>query len=362
MKLVIVSTFWNSEKFIEDCIMSIKNQYFTDYVAYFIDDMSTDNSYDVAKRVIGDDYRFKLVKNTYKKFKAKNFIDVIYNNPEIDWDDVIVEIDGDDKLSDNFVLGLINKIYTNKDIWICGSKWVDDNGKGMKYGKANADKARSSSWNFSHMRTYRTFLFRSININDLIFEGDYLKAAVDLGIGIPMLEMAGNEHYYFLDEVTYIYTWHNQQSYSNNGATKDSKLQGRTAKYIYSLPPYKKLELIYPKEYTSTNVEFKYEKTSSEILNDILTKIGDSPINPNKERKINDTVKYDLVNQIINNKTIYTPAERVKEPISQNKPKNRQDVIEIKKGSLTHQAIQLKKNKPNSKNQIPNVFGGKKRI
>jgi hypothetical protein len=107
---------------------------------------------------------------------------------------------------------------------------------------------------------------------------------------------------------------------------------------------------------------FVIQKNSSEIINDILTKIGDSPINPNKERKINDTVKYDLVNQIINNKTIYTPAERVKEPIPQNKPKNRQDIIEIKKGSLTHQAIQLKKNKPNSKNQIPNVFGGKKRI
>ena len=360
MKLVIVSTFWNSEKFIEDCITSIKNQYFTNYVAYFIDDMSTDNSYEIAKRVIGNDDRFKLIKNTHKKFKTKNFIDVINNNPEIGWNDVIIEVDGDDRLSDNLVLGLINKIYTNENIWICGSKWVDVNGRSMKYGKANADKARSSPWNFSHMRTYRAFLFRSINIKDLIFEGEYLKSAVDLGIGIPMLEMAGNDHYYYLDEVTYIYNWHDHQSYSNNSATKDSKLQGKTAKFIYSLPPYEKLVLAYSDGYE--NKEFFYEKTSSDVINEILNKIGDKPINPNNEKKISDTVKYDLINQIINNKSIYTPSEHVRQPISQNKPKNRQEVFELKKGSLLHQVSQIKKNKITAKNLTPNVFGGKKRI
>jgi glycosyltransferase involved in cell wall biosynthesis len=361
MKLVIVSTFWNSEKFIEDCIKSIKNQYFTNYIAYFIDDMSTDNSYEIAKSVIGNDDRFRLIKNNTKKFKAKNFIDVIHNNPEIEWNDVIIEIDGDDKLSDNLVLGLINKIYTNDDVWICGSRWVDTNGRSMKYGKANADKARSSAWNFSHMRTYRSFLFRSIKIEDLIFENDYLRAAVDIGIGVPMLEMAGNEHYYYLDEVTYIYNWHQNQSYSNNGAIGDSKLQGRTAKHIYSLPPYEKLILINGDNYT-TNNKVITKKTSSDIVNDILFKIGDKPINPNQEKKSKDTVKYDLVNQIINNKSIYTPTGQNNKPVIQHKPKNRQETIELKKDSLIQQNKKLKDIRPNRNNLIPNVFGGKKRI
>ena len=107
MKLVIVSTFWNSEKYVADCINSIKNQYYGEFVAYMVDDMSTDNSYNVALETINGDERFILIKNTEKKYKTKNFIDVINNNPNIDWDDVIVEIDGDDQLSDNFVLGLI---------------------------------------------------------------------------------------------------------------------------------------------------------------------------------------------------------------------------------------------------------------
>jgi len=126
MKIVTVSTFWNCEKYVKECIQSLKNQYYTNFISYFIDDMSTDNSYEEAKKAIGGDSRFILIKNENKKFKTKNFIDVIRNNPKISWDDVIVEIDGDDRLSDSHVLGLINKVFTNNDVWICGTRWSDN--------------------------------------------------------------------------------------------------------------------------------------------------------------------------------------------------------------------------------------------
>ena len=71
MKLVIVSTFWNAEKLVSKCIESLKNQYYTNFVAYFVDDMSTDNSFDVAKKTIGGDDRFILIKNEEKKYKTK---------------------------------------------------------------------------------------------------------------------------------------------------------------------------------------------------------------------------------------------------------------------------------------------------
>lgn len=358
MKLVVVSTFWNSENFIKDCINSIKEQYFTDFKCYMIDDMSTDNSYDIAEKTINGDERFVLIKNERKKYKAKNFIDIIYNNSDIEWDDVIIEIDGDDKLSDPHVFGLINKTYLNPNIWICGSRWVDKNGKSMKYSKANADKARSTSWNFSHMRTYRAFLFRSIKLEDLIFENNFLRAAVDIGIGIPMLEMSGNEHYHYIDEVTYIYNWHDNQSYSNNGAIKDSKLQGRTAKHIYSLPPYEKLKLVMSDGVSELKVP-TYKKTSLDLLSEVLFKINDKPIKPG-ERNIEDTVKYRLINEVINNKNVYTPSENI--PKTQNKPINRNTLHEIKKGSLAEQVRKNIVKKPRPNNLLPNVFGGRGRV
>jgi glycosyltransferase involved in cell wall biosynthesis len=361
MKLIIVSTFWNSEKYVASCINSIKQQFYTNYISYFIDDMSTDKSYEVAKNAIGDDDRFILIKNTEKKYKAKNFIDTIRHNPNIEWDDVIVEIDGDDKLSNSHVLGLINKTYMNPDIWICGSRWTDKKGKSMKYGKANPDKARSTPWNFSHMRTYRSFLFRKIKDEHLKFEGEYLKAAVDLGIGIPMLEMAGNEHYHYLDEITYIYTWHENQTYTNNNSFGDGKLQGRTAKYIYSLPVYEKVKLVdlgFKQQENEINKEGELRITSSELLQKVLGDINDTPINPNKEIKSN--VNYDLVNQIINNPKIYTPVNE--KPIRQHQPKNRNELNQIKKDGVVGQAKKMKTPKQKPNNMLPNVFGGRKKF
>ena len=73
-------------------------------------------------------------------------------------------------------------------------------------------------------------------------------------------------------------------------------------------------------------------------------------------------MKYDLVNQIINNKSIYTPTGQNNKPVIQHKPKNRQETIQLKKDSLIQQNKKLKSVRPTRNNLIPNVFGGKKRI
>lgn len=367
MKLVIVSTFWNSEKYVADCIKSIKNQYYGEFVAYMVDDMSTDNSYNVALEAIDGDERFILIKNTEKKYKTKNFIDVINNNPDIDWDDVIVEIDGDDQLSDNFVLGLINKIYTNENIWICGSKWMDKNGVVGNYGKFSANKARIKSWNFSHMRTYRAFLFRMIKEEHLMFEGEYFKAGCDIGAGIPMLEMAGDEHFYYLDQVTYIYTWHDNQSYSSTNSFGDKTLQSKIAGYVYKLPRYENVvivnengisytpnygkpkesqlllnELTKPKQRLSKRpivVEpqvlstpvVKVDKTKNlELINRLITKSEPT-----------DNVDYSVINKIIQNKGVYVPPKKDVKPLRELVPNYRNQLTELKKDSMTNQRKQL---------------------
>jgi glycosyltransferase involved in cell wall biosynthesis len=338
MKLVIVSTFWNSEKYVADCIKSIKNQYYTEFVAYMVDDMSTDNSYDVALEAINGDERFILIKNTEKKYKTKNFIDVINNNANIDWDDVIVEIDGDDQLSDNFVLGLITKIYTNENIWICGSKWMDKNGVVGNYGKFNADKARIKSWNFSHMRTYRAFLFRMIKDEDLKFEGEYFKAGCDIGAGIPMLEMAGDIHFYYLDQVTYIYTWHENQSYSSTNSFGDKTLQSKIAGYVYKLPKYEKVVIV-----NDNNVEFtpyygKPNKNDS-LLAELIKKQEIKPKNIVSEPI--DNVNYNEINKNLQNKGVYVPSKKESKPLRELATNYRNQLTDLKKGAMTNQRKQL---------------------
>ena len=246
-KLIILTTCWNIEKYAERYIKSLIEQTHTNFVAYIIDDVSTDKTYEILYNLTCLDKRFIIIKNEEKKFKTKNFIDIIKDkdNSNINENDVIVEIDGDDKLSDNDVLQDIFNIYNNNNIWISNSRWLDTNVKNYKnYGKANPENARFGPWNFSHLRTYRVFLFRLIKDEHLKYKGEYFKAACDLGYSIPMLEMAGTDHYFFLDRVTYIYQWHSNQTYSVNSPVKNPKLQGETARYImYKLPPYKKIYL-----------------------------------------------------------------------------------------------------------------------
>ena len=329
--------------------------------------MSTDNSYDVALEAIDGDERFILIKNIEKKYKTKNFIDVINNNPNIDWDDVIIEIDGDDQLSDNFVLGLITKIYTNEDIWICGSKWMDKDGVVGNYGKFNADKARIKSWNFSHMRTYRAFLFRMIKDEDLKFEGEYFKAGCDIGAGIPMLEMAGNSHFYYLDQVTYIYTWHENQSYSNTNSFGDKTLQSKIAGYVYKLPKYENITIVNEDGITYTP-NYGKPKESQLLLDKLTSKkitlskkpvIVDSRIiNPpnsvvDKTKNINlinslmnkneptDNVNYNVINQVLQTKGIFTPSKKDDKPLRELVPNYRNQLTELKKDSMVNQRKQI---------------------
>jgi len=242
MILVIISTCWNIQNYIKDCIVSIKIQTYKDYLVYLIDDMSSDNTYENATKLISNDNRFTIIKNKIKKWKTQNFVDIIRNNHAIKYDDIIVEIDADDKLANENILMKIYNVYlNNSNIWICGSKWNNFAGYPGNYGIIIPERARTGYTIFSHLRTYKTFLFRAIRDEDLKMNGEYFKAATDLAYGIPMLEMAGTEHYYFLNEVTYIYRRYETQSASINGGTKDPTLQRKSAGYILKLPKYNKL-------------------------------------------------------------------------------------------------------------------------
>lgn len=316
MNLIIISPFWNSPELTKKCIESLKNQYYTNFRAYFIDDVSTDNSYNVAKETIGDDDRFVLIKNKIKKHKTKNFIDIIRNNNDIKWDDVIIELDGDDRLSDNFVLGRLNKVFMDENIWVCGSKWKDQYGKIGNYGKPKPHRARKTSWNFSHLRTFRSFLFNLIDDEDLQFEGSYFKAACDLGHGIPILEMCGKEHFHYIDEPLYTYIWHDRQSYSDKTDFKDKTLQGRTAKYIYSLKSY------LPVTIGETTNKQKNRKKFDNI--DVVVKYLNEGKIIKKEHK---DIDYSEVNKSL--KSVKIEEKRV--TIKQNKPDNRNDLFKLKK-------------------------------
>ena len=58
----IIIPIYNKEKYLNNCISSIKNQSLKDIEVICVDDGSTDNSLSTLKSYTSDDSRFKIIK------------------------------------------------------------------------------------------------------------------------------------------------------------------------------------------------------------------------------------------------------------------------------------------------------------
>jgi glycosyltransferase involved in cell wall biosynthesis len=239
MKIVIVTTLYNAEKYIEMCLFSIITQTYQNFICYVLDDLSTDKSVDLVKKLIKNDNRFVLIQNTEKKYQPGNYDQVIRNNKLIDDNDVIVEVDGDDWLPDSNVLQRVYKLYTDKNIWIANGSFIYSSGlKGFSSKQKITPTLRKDRFTASHLRTWRAFLWRKILEEDLKDEnGVYWRVTGDLSFMYPMLEMAGEEHYRFMDDINYVY---NEQNPINDHKV-DMLLVNQIADKIRNKKTYNKL-------------------------------------------------------------------------------------------------------------------------
>lgn len=209
--IIILTTLYNAEKYIEKCLNSIITQSYTEFKCYITDDMSTDNSVSLVKKIIRNDDRFILIENKLKLYQSGNYDQVIRNNSNINDKDIIIEVDGDDWLPDNDTLNRINQVYLDENVWIANGRFKYSTGRiGFSSKQIINDNLRHSDFTASHIRTWRAFLWRKINIDDLKDEnGDYWTIASDLAFMFPMLEMSGEEHYRFMSDINYIYNEEN---------------------------------------------------------------------------------------------------------------------------------------------------------
>jgi glycosyltransferase involved in cell wall biosynthesis len=212
MKIVILTTLYNAKEYVEMCLASIMTQTYKNFVCYITDDLSTDGSAEIVEECIKHDPRFKLVRNTNKLYQGGNYDSIIRDNSDIDDEDIIVECDGDDWLSDRKVLERVVNHYNSGDIWIAnGTFRYSDGGDGFAKPVNSFETLRQDTFTASHLRTWKAFLWREIKKEDLLDPktGAYWNTAGDLSFMYPMLEMAGEEHYLFMPEINYIYNEHN---------------------------------------------------------------------------------------------------------------------------------------------------------
>lgn len=239
MKIIALTTLYNAAAYLQRCLLSIQLQSYRNFLCYITDDLSTDNSLEIAARFMFEDQRFIPIRNTEKLYQPGNYDQIIRNNILINDMDICIEVDGDDWLPDAFTFERIYNLYRNPNIWIANGSFIYHDGRpGFARPQSDVYNLRSSDFTASHIRTWRAFLWRNIKQQDLKDpEGNYWKVAGDLSFMYPMLEMAGKEHYCFMPDINYIY---NEANPINDHKVDLSRVH-KTATTIRQMPSYKRL-------------------------------------------------------------------------------------------------------------------------
>ena len=184
--------------------------------------------------------RCTLICNKQRQGAMKNYYDAIHT---VDDDAIIITLDGDDWLAHDQVLAYINKVYADHNIWITWGQFVEY--PSMKKGFANdfspevvvTNSYRKHGMPVSHLRTFYAWLFKLIDKEDLMYEGDFYQMTWDKAMMAPMIEMAGGR-YKFIDDILYVYNFSNPIS----DCRINGKLQVLLRDHIYAKTPYQPLK------------------------------------------------------------------------------------------------------------------------
>ena len=112
-KFSIIIPNYNNASWLEKCLNSVLNQTYTNYEVIFVDDMSTDNSLEIAEKMLKG---HKIIKVPYKKYNggARN-VGIIEATG-----DYIVCLDSDDWFKNENILKDINENLDDEDIMFLG--------------------------------------------------------------------------------------------------------------------------------------------------------------------------------------------------------------------------------------------------
>jgi glycosyltransferase involved in cell wall biosynthesis len=208
----ILTTCYNCEAFIKECIESALAQNENEWEMYIIDDASTDNTLKVAKKASNGDSRIKILsnkKNNGLTFnQTLNFVHHAKPNDE----DVIIILDGDDYFLHPKVLSYIKEIYSKGYWFTYGGIRHSPNFRMPEdfYTEINwSVSLRNQTFCLSHLRSYKFFLLKNIkNIDLKDKKNNFFEFGVDVALGIPMVEMAGENRCFHVKDGLYYYRYH----------------------------------------------------------------------------------------------------------------------------------------------------------
>jgi glycosyltransferase involved in cell wall biosynthesis len=240
--LVVLITSYNNKKWVSKNLTSVFNQLYTNYRTIYIDDASPDETSTLVESLIKKNpsqaNRFRLIRNQNRKGGLCNLYEGVWSCRD---EEIIVNLDGDDWFASPYVLKTINQAYSTQNIWLTHGTLIEYPKKALGWSipippKIIEEHAFRTHRCPSHLKTFYTWLFKKIRVEDLKINGEFFPMTWDQAIMFPMLEMAAERHS-FLSEILYVYNMSNPINDHKVNAT----LQRDLEKLIRSKPKYTRL-------------------------------------------------------------------------------------------------------------------------
>ena len=203
MKLVFVIPCFNAQKNLENLFDSLRSQIDQDWTAIFIDDISSDNTWNKLKELRDADSRIKIKKNTIKKYALRNIVEVA-REYEREESTAIAVIDGDDQLCNDETVKILKDSYRggNDVVWTA-HRW-DINDLNISKEMPNHINPYQWPWCASHLRTFRAVLLSRVSdFNFKNYDLEWFKRGYDQALMLPLLYLTHNRQY--IPEVCYLY-------------------------------------------------------------------------------------------------------------------------------------------------------------
>ncbi len=240
-RIVVITAFCNAGLFLQRCVDSLAAQDYSGCRFVLIDDASTDAA--LAQADVSDP-RFTVIRNPERRGAIRNQLDAIkaHCSPE----DIVVYVDGDDRLIDDGALSYINGFFNSTRCEVMYGQYRDSR---ERYGRCEPivesgvgvlDAVGPMHFPM-HIRAHRAELVHRLSEIDPALhrlrddDGEFLDAVADMAVMRAVMQLAGLERIRYNDRILYEYNAGNPESHYR--AVERRRLQDLQARILQSRPP-----------------------------------------------------------------------------------------------------------------------------
>ncbi len=206
----------NCAKYISKCLNSLQKQSRLWDALVILDDPE-DESYKIAKDFAIVDRRITVIKRSQRKGLAYNMYHGLLelkDTLDATDKDIAVILDADDWLRED-ALKIVNKAYEKGYLLTYGSYVKVSKGRRTKISNPYPEcDVRRHSWRASHLKSFKYKLFKHLKAEDFKHKGDWLPAASDVALMLPLIELAGLKNCKHIHDT--IYYWRDSTPFKTN--------------------------------------------------------------------------------------------------------------------------------------------------